>query len=91
MVLDIGYWVQDVAEYLRVRSERKRLRQPGQGFDYTRDTIEAQQIVAQIHPKQMKLRVQEIVQATPTTKVLRFERADGPLPPFRAGQYIKSW
>ncbi len=88
MNLEIGYWVQDVGEYLRVSRERKRLRRPGQGFDYTRDKIEAQQIVAQIHPKRMTLRVQEIVQATPTTKVFRFERADGPLPPFRAGQYV---
>jgi ferredoxin-NADP reductase len=36
----------------------------------------------------MKLRVTEIVQETPSTKTLRFERTDGPLPPFRPGQYV---
>jgi ferredoxin-NADP reductase len=36
----------------------------------------------------MRLRVTEIIQETPTAKTLRFERIDGPLPPFRPGQYI---
>ena len=36
----------------------------------------------------MRLRVTEIIQQTPSTKTLRFERIDGPLPPFRPGQYV---
>jgi ferredoxin-NADP reductase len=47
-----------------------------------------QEVVSRIHPKRMKLRVSEIVQETPSTKTFRFERLDGPLPPFRAGQYV---
>jgi ferredoxin-NADP reductase len=88
MALDIGYWVQDVGEYLHVLREKKRLRRHGQGFDYTQDKFAAQQVVSQLHPKRMRLRVKDIVQTTPTTKTFRFERTDGPLPPFRAGQYV---
>lgn len=41
-----------------------------------------------LHPRSMKLRVQEVIQETPTTKTFRFTRTDGELPPFRAGQYV---
>jgi ferredoxin-NADP reductase len=88
MLLEIGYWMQDVWEHVRVSQERKKLRQPGQGFDYTHEKITGHQVVSQLHPKQMRLRVKEICQATPTAKTIRFERSDGPLPPFRAGQYV---
>jgi ferredoxin-NADP reductase len=83
-------WIQDVREHLRVSRRRKALRQPGQGVDYTqqkyRDVV--RQVVAGIHPKRMKLRVVEIVQETPSSKTFRCERIDGPLPPFRPGQYV---
>jgi ferredoxin-NADP reductase len=36
----------------------------------------------------MRLRVTDIIQETPTTKTFRLERLDGPLPPFRPGQYV---
>jgi ferredoxin-NADP reductase len=36
----------------------------------------------------MRLRVIDIIQETPTTKTFRLERTDGPLPPFRPGQYV---
>ena len=88
MVLEIGYWMQDVWEHVRVSQERKKLRRPGQGFDYAQEKMAGRQVVSQLHPKRMRLRVKEICQATPTAKTIRFERTDGPLPPFRAGQYV---
>jgi ferredoxin-NADP reductase len=86
--MEIGYWLQDLCEYLRVSQRRKALRQPGQGADYAKDTEPIQRIVARLHPRRMRLRVTELIQETPTAKTLRFERIDGPLPPFRPGQYI---
>jgi ferredoxin-NADP reductase len=86
--MEIGYWLQDLREYLNVSQRRKALRQPGKGVDYTADTDTVQRIVARLHPKRMRLRVTDVVQETPSTKTLRFERTDGPLPPFRPGQYI---
>lgn len=90
MPLEIIHWLQDVREHLRVSQRRKALRQPGQGFDYTGDKYQdvVHRVVSAIHPRRMRLRVVEIVQETPTTKTFRCERTDGPLPPFRPGQYV---
>jgi len=87
---EIINWLQDVSEHLSVSRRRKELRRPGQGFDYTgneyRDLVH--RVVEQLHPRRMHLRVAEIVQQTSTTKTFRCERSDGPLPPFRPGQYV---
>jgi ferredoxin-NADP reductase len=86
--MEILYWLQDMGEHLRVSRQRRALRQPGQGVDYTADRPTVQQIVSRIHPRRMQLRVTDIIQETPTTKTFRFERLDGPVPPFRPGQYV---
>ena len=85
---EILYWLQDVREHLRVSQRRKALRQPGQGTDHAAGKDAVQQVVSRLHPKRMRLRVVEVVQETTTTKTFRFERLDGPLPPFRPGQYV---
>ena len=36
----------------------------------------------------MRLRATRIIEDTATTKTIRFERLDGSIPPFRAGQYV---
>lgn len=83
-------WLQDISEHLRVSRRRVALRQPGKGVDYTHERFQdiVRRVVSPIHPKRMKLRVTEILQETPTTKTLRCQRTDGPLPPFRPGQYV---
>jgi len=84
-------WFLDVREYRRVSRNRKTLREPGQGTDYTQERFQdvVRRVVSRIHPRSMSLRVTEIVPRTPTSRSLRLERIDGPLPPFRAGQYVK--
>jgi ferredoxin-NADP reductase len=86
--MEILYWLQDISHHLRVSRQRRALRQPGQGVDYAAAGDTVQQIVSRIHPRRMQLRVTDIIQETPTTKTFRFERLDGPLPPFRPGQYV---
>jgi len=83
-------WLQDVREYRRVAKNRKSLREPGQGTDYTHERFRdvVNRVVFRIHPKRMNLRVVEILPQTATAKTFCFERVDGPLPPFRAGQYV---
>jgi ferredoxin-NADP reductase len=88
MAWEIINWLQDVREYVRVSQRRKALRQPGQGYDHLEDKDTVRQVVSRLHPQRMRLRVTEVIQETPTTKTLRCERIDGPLPPFRAGQYV---
>jgi len=82
------FWLQDVSEHLHVMQLRRYLRQPAKGFDYTRKGITTQALVTRIHPKRMQLRVVDVSQTTPSSKTFRFERIDGPIPPYRAGQYI---
>jgi ferredoxin-NADP reductase len=90
MGFEVINWLQDVSQHLRVSRRRQALRRPGQGVDYTHARFKdvVRRAVEPLHPKRMRLRVVEIVQETPSTKTLRFERIDGPLPPFRAGQYV---
>jgi ferredoxin-NADP reductase len=90
MGFEFIHWLQDVREYSRVSKRRKGLRQPGRGVDYKNDAYQdvVRRTVSRIHPRRMTLQVKEIVQETPTTKTFRFERRDGPVPPFRPGQYI---
>ncbi len=85
---EVIYWVQDVWQYVNVNRERRSLRQPGRGTDYRKETQGGSNIVSDIHPKSMRLRVSDISQGTPSSKTFHFERLDGPLPPFRPGQYI---
>lgn len=88
MAPEIIHWLQDIREYWRVSRRREALRQPGRGVDYTEDRDTVRRIVSRLHPRRMLLRVTVIVQETPTTKTFRFERTDGPLPPWRPGQYV---
>lgn len=48
----------------------------------------AGQYIGQLHPKDLKLRVADIITETPSTHTLRLVPLDGMLPPFLAGQYI---
>lgn len=86
--MEILYWLQDLREHVRVSRRRRALRQPGQGTDHRAGQEPVRIAVDRLHPKRMRLRVTEILQETASTKTFRFERIDGPLPPFRPGQYL---
>ena len=90
MPLEKINWFLDVREYRRVAKNRKALRESGQGTDYTDERFKdaVKRVVSRLHPKRMSLRVVEILPQTATAKTFSFERMDGPLPPFRAGQYV---
>ena len=81
-------WMGDIQQYLVVSRRRRSLRQPNKGYDYTNDHDTVRRVVSRLHPRRMQLKAVNLVQATPTTKTFTFERIDGPLPPFRAGQYL---
>jgi ferredoxin-NADP reductase len=86
--MEILNFLQDAYQHLLVSRQRKFLRLPGQGYDYGTELETGRQLVASLHPKRMQLQLVEIIPETPSTKTLRFERKDAPLPPFRAGQYL---
>ena len=58
----------------------------GDDFTDMRGSVKA--TVDLYHPKQIVLRVSEIIDETPTTKTLRVVSESGYLPPFQAGQYV---
>jgi ferredoxin-NADP reductase len=60
------------------------------GVDYTAESYRdpTQAVVDQFHTSRMSVRVTEIVEETASTKTFRFERTDGALPLFQAGQYV---
>ena len=64
--MEIAYWLQDVLQHVRVSRQRKNLRQPNRGFDYSQDRAEMRRVVDGLHPRRMRLRVTEITQATAT-------------------------
>jgi ferredoxin-NADP reductase len=90
MALEIVNLLQDLREYVRVSRRRKALREADAGIDYGDEQYQdvVRRVVSRIHPRRMRLRVTDIIQETATTKTLRLERIDAPLPPFRAGQYV---
>jgi ferredoxin-NADP reductase len=83
-------YLRDVASYRRVFATRRALRRPGQGVDFGDETEQRAgwEAVNGLHPHQMGLRVVEVIDETPSTRTLRCQRMDGPLPPFRPGQYL---
>jgi len=90
MSLEQINWLLDVREYRRVARNRKALSGTRKGTDYTHERFKdvVNRVVSRIHPKRMHLRVVEVLPQTAAAKTFCFERADGPLPPFRAGQYV---
>lgn len=84
------YWLQDVREHWRVSQQREALRRPGQGFDYSDERYLGlvQRVVSALHPERMRLQIVEILEETPSAKTFRCKRLDGPMPIFRAGQYL---
>ena len=58
------------------------------GKERSFDRLLADQYLCQLHPRELKLRVVDVIQETPSTKTLRLAPLDDRLPPFLAGQYI---
>lgn len=82
--------IKDLSSYSRLLPKVLPLDLRGRSVDYSADEYKdvVRRTVERIHPRRMKLEVDEIIPRTDNTSTFRFKRIDGPLPPFRAGQYI---
>ena len=58
------------------------------GSDFQELKGDVNRFIDRLHPRQVQLKVMEIIEETGSTKTLRFAAVDGYLPPFQAGQYI---
>ena len=90
MASEALFLLQDVAEYVRSLGRQGLKQSLRGGIDHSQlpHGRPAMDPVERLHPPKMQLRVAEIITETPSTKTLRLQRTDGPMPPFRAGQYI---
>lgn len=58
------------------------------GTEYTSEMAETRRFIHRLHPSRLHLRVNDVLQETPSTKTFRLVSRDGVLPPFQAGQYL---
>lgn len=86
--MEFWRYLQDISTYWRVFKEKRALQRPGAGFDYLPEMRQARELIHRLHPKRMRLKVENILHETPSTKTLRLRPIEGWLPPFRAGQYV---
>ena len=80
--------IHDLGSYPRALRDRRADRRTGPDHDDAALRGRQRALVEALHPRRMQLRVTELLDETPSTRTLRFERVDGPLPPFRPGQYV---
>lgn len=78
--------IKDVQGYQEIQKDIETLTR--YGVDYTVRKSDFTQVINQLHPRRINLVVSEIITETRTAKTLRLVGADGPLPPFLAGQYL---
>jgi len=87
MLDDLKQTLGDLASYREVLAHLA-----GRGAAHTGHRLperaEIERAVQRLHPRHMHLRLVETVDETPDVRTLSFARLDGPLPPFRAGQYV---
>ncbi|MBN2193993.1 MAG: iron-sulfur cluster-binding domain-containing protein [Polyangiaceae bacterium] len=85
---ELRSWWADLAQTARGLRELARPRRDEATDDHETLLERTQRLVERLHPPRMRLRLVERIAETPTACTLRFERTDGPLPPFRPGQYV---
>ena len=90
MIRNTMHAIRDLWSYASMGWNRSRFGRKHRGKDYTAACFSelAEKTAGRIHPRTMRLQVTEIIMETPSTRTFRFERSDGPSPPFSAGQYV---
>jgi ferredoxin-NADP reductase len=78
--------MKDIEGFQEILHEREILKKYGSDFTSQKGMVE--RVIATLHPKQISLRVSEILEETPSAKTFRLVAEEGHLPPFQAGQYI---
>ena len=79
-------FLQDVGGASRVTKLRAENFAKGSPIPDPRDPI--RELADQLHPKHMLFKVVDIREASPSSRVFRFESADGHIPVFQSGQYV---
>lgn len=77
---------QDIDGYQEIKQEIETCRK--YGIDYLAQKGRRAEVVNRLHPRQLLLKVADMIVETPSTTTLRLVARGGKLPPFQAGQYI---
>jgi len=80
---EAAQWAADVGAYVPFGMRRLGLGKAEEPLPRPAD-----ETALALHPRRMKLTLREVVVETASTRTLRLERTDGPLPPFEPGQYV---
>ena len=83
-------WGRDLTRYAPLVKKLAGFTEPRETWDYTgaEFSLQRTRLLDRLHPDRMRLRVEKVIIETPTAVTLRTTRVDGPLPVFRAGQYV---
>ena len=86
MSIKVKGFLKDVGGASRVTKLREENFANGSPIPDPKDPI--REVADLLHPKHMIFRVTDIREASPTSRIFRFESADGHIPPFQCGQYV---
>ncbi|MFZ5569493.1 MAG: FAD-binding oxidoreductase [Thermodesulfobacteriota bacterium] len=78
--------VQEIEGYREIEGEIRVLKKYGSDYKSSKGVVD--QIIAQLHPPKIVLKLTEIIPETDSTRTLRFTGKNHNLPPFQAGQYL---
>lgn len=83
-------WGQNLSRYVPLLKKLAGYSEPSETWDYSGEEYSRQRdrLIDRLHPDRMRLRVEKLIVETQSTITLRTTRIDGPLPVFRAGQYV---
>ncbi len=86
MSIKVKGFLKDVGGASRVTKLREENFAKGSTVIDPKDPI--RELADKLHPKHMVFKVVDIREASPTSRVFRFESADGHIPVFQSGQYV---
>ena len=86
MSIKVKGFLQDVGGASRVTKLREQNFANGSTIIDPKDPI--RELADKLHPEHMTFRVVDIREASPTSRIFRFESADGHIPVFQSGQYV---
>ena len=86
MSIKVKGFLQDIGGASRVTKLREENFAKGSMVIDPRDPI--RELADKLHPEHMIFKVVDIREASPTSRVFRFESADGHIPVFQSGQYV---
>ncbi|MDY6300265.1 MAG: FAD-binding oxidoreductase, partial [Selenomonadaceae bacterium] len=85
-MINVKGFLKDVGGASRVTKARREKLERASAVPQPKDPI--RELADKLHPLEMRFKVTDIRDASPTAKTFRFESLDGHIPVFQSGQYV---